>query len=478
MTRAADSDFRRTAALDWLFGRINYERQPLPPYPARALKLDRMRQLLTRLGNPDAGMKIVHVAGTKGKGSTSAMIAAVLTATGYRTGLYTSPHLERMEERIAIDGAPCSEAELVALVDRLRPHVEALDEQAAAASDLGPTYFEVATAMALAHFADRKADVVVLETGLGGRLDSTNVCLPMVSVITSISRDHTKQLGETLAEIAREKAGIIKPGVPVVSGVIGAEPRAVIAEVAHERGCRLIEVNDQFWFRDKTPQRWQLPLTARPAGGSLEFHGRIGGETQHFTDLQLGLLGHHQSANAAVALATLAELQHQGWRISEAAIRSGLSGLQLPARVEVFPGAPTIIVDTAHNEASAAALVECVEQHAPHPRVLVLAISRDKEVRPIVRTFVPSFDRFVATQFVENPRAVAIDRLADIVREELERIGRSECSITRCATPTDAWEHVLRSTQPHELVCITGSFFLAAEMRRLVAAGRAASKQP
>jgi dihydrofolate synthase / folylpolyglutamate synthase len=202
----ADIDSRRTAALDWLFGRINYERQPLPPYSTRALKLDRMRQLLTRLGNPDAGMKIVHVAGTKGKGSTSAMIAAVLTAAGYRTGLYTSPHLERMEERIAIDGEPCCAESLVALVNLLRPHVDALDEQVAASGDLGPTYFEIATAMALAHFAERKADAVVLETGLGGRLDSTNVCLPMVSVITSISRDHTKQLGETLAEIAREKA--------------------------------------------------------------------------------------------------------------------------------------------------------------------------------------------------------------------------------------------------------------------------------
>ena len=191
----------RQAALDWLMGRINYERTAFIPYQERQLKLDRMRQLLTRLGQPDAGLKIVHVAGTKGKGSTSAMIAAMLTAAGYRTGVFSSPHLERIEERFAVDGQPCTADELVALVDRLRPVVEAMDDEAAADGDPtgGPTYFEVTTAMALVHFVERQVDAAVLEVGLGGRLDSTNVCLPAVSVITSISFDHTKQLGNTLA---------------------------------------------------------------------------------------------------------------------------------------------------------------------------------------------------------------------------------------------------------------------------------------
>lgn len=463
-------DPRRAAALEWLFGRINYERQPLPPYPARTLKLDRMRQLLTRLGNPDAGMKIVHVAGTKGKGSTSAMIAAVLSAAGYRTGLYTSPHLERMEERIAIDGAPCSGEEMARLVDRVRPLVEAFDEQLAEVGDIGPTYFEIATAMALLHFADRQADAVVLEVGLGGRLDSTNVCLPMVSVITSISRDHTKQLGETLAEIAGEKAGIIKPGVPVVSGVTDSEPRDVIAEVAKQHGCRLIEVDHQFSFRDTASNHWTLPLDQRPTGNTLDFTGSIAGGTQQLRGVQLGLLGHHQAANAAVAIATLCELQHQGWNISEQAIRAGMATVRMPARVEVFPGVPTVIVDTAHNEASAAALVEFVEQHAPHPRTLVLSISRDKEVRAIVRELVPYFDRVVVTQFLENPRAVTIYRLAQYVREEFERCGHADRLIIECETPTAVWQYVLNETAADELVCITGSFFLAAEMRRFVVA--------
>ncbi|MEX0613266.1 MAG: Mur ligase family protein, partial [Pirellulales bacterium] len=207
----------RQAALHWLMGRINYERTALIAYQERQLKLDRMRQLLTRLGQPDAGMKIVHVAGTKGKGSTAAMIAGMLTAAGYRTGLFSSPHLERIEERFAVDGQPCTADELVALVNRLRPVAHAMDEEAAADGDptAGPTYFDVTTAMALLHFVEREVDAAVLEVGLGGRLDSTNVCLPAVSVITSISFDHMKQLGNTLAAIAREKAGIIKPGVPV-----------------------------------------------------------------------------------------------------------------------------------------------------------------------------------------------------------------------------------------------------------------------
>ena len=458
----------RAAALDWLFGRINYERQPLPPYPARTLKLDRMRQLLTRLGNPDVGMKIVHVAGTKGKGSTSAMIAAVLTAAGYRTGLYTSPHLERMEERIAIDGTPCSEAELVSLVERIRPHVEAFDEQLAQLGDMGPTYFEVATAMALLHFADRRAEVAVLEVGLGGRLDSTNVCLPMVSVITSISRDHTRQLGDTLAEIAGEKAGIIKPGVPVVSGVTDREPREVIAKIANLHGCRLMELDRDFRFHDTMPNHWTLPMNSRPTGYVLDFTSTLAGEEQQFRGVQLGLLGHHQAANAAVALAALCELQHQGWNIPEDAIRTGLAIVRMPARVEVFPGVPTVIVDTAHNEASAAALVEVVEQHAPHPRLLVLAISRDKEVADIVRILVPHFDRFLITQFVENPRAVSVERLVELVRKELAVHGFSNRSVAECETPVAAWQTVLETAAPQELVCITGSFFLAAEMRRLV----------
>ena len=240
----------RDAAVDWLMGRINYERAAVIPYQERQLKLDRMRQLLTRLGQPDAGMKIIHVAGTKGKGSTSAMIAAVLSAAGYRAGVFSSPHLARIEERFAVDGEACTAAEIVALVNRMQPVVRAMDDEAIDEGEPmgGPTYFDLTTAMALLHFVERQVDAAILEVGLGGRLDSTNVCLPAVSVITSISFDHMKQLGNTLAAIAREKAGIIKPGVPVVCGVSEPEAQAVIAGVAREHGCRLIQIGRDFHY--------------------------------------------------------------------------------------------------------------------------------------------------------------------------------------------------------------------------------------
>jgi dihydrofolate synthase/folylpolyglutamate synthase len=451
----------RQAALDWLMGRINYERTASIPYSHRQLKLDRMRQLLTRLGHPDAGMKIVHVAGTKGKGSTSAMIAGILTAAGFRTGLFSSPHLERIEERFAIDGRPCTSEELVALVDRLRPVVANMDEEAAAEGDIsgGPTYFEVTTAMALLHFVERHADAAVLEVGLGGRLDSTNVCLPVVSVITSISFDHMKQLGNTLSSIAREKAGIVKPGVPVISGVTQSEPQAVIAEVAREHGCRLIQLGADFNFNYHAPR-------SADSQGRIDFTYAVPGQEHRFENMPLTMRGPHQAANAAVALAAVAELRHQGWCISAQAMRMGLDSAVLPGRVEVVAGEPTVVLDTAHNPASARALVEALgEMPAPSRRTLVLSISHDKDLRAIVQELAPHFDRFVVTQYQENPRAVPAEDLARIVQHTL--IGRPR-NVTVSATPQQAWRYVCDTAILGERVCIAGSFYLTAEMRPLV----------
>ena len=240
-------------SIEFLLGRENYERWRKMPYDPARMGLDRMHQLLEAIGSPQRGLPIVHVAGTKGKGSTSAMIAAALSAAGYRTGLFTSPHLERIEQRMTIDGQPCEVEEFTTLVDLLRPAVEALDRRAAK-DQTGPTFFEIMTAMAFLHFARQKVQAAVLEVGLGGRLDATNVCQPVVSVITSISFDHVQQLGNTLAAIAGEKAGIIKPGVPVVSGVVAAEARDVIRQVCRKRSCRLVERDVDFAF-DYHPPR-------------------------------------------------------------------------------------------------------------------------------------------------------------------------------------------------------------------------------
>jgi len=254
------------------------------------------------------------------------MIAAVLTAAVIATGVFSSPHLEQIEERFAVDGQPCTSDELVALVNRMIPIVRAMDEEAAGEGDPtgGPTYFEITTAMALVHFVEHQVDAAVLEVGLGGRLDSTNVCLPVVSVITSISFDHMRQLGNTLASIAGEKAGIVKPGVPLVSGVTDAEPQAVIAQTAREHGCRLIQLGRDFAFEYR----------GKSAIAEFDFRYVVAAQEFHLSSLTLAMPGRHQAANAAVALATISELRHQGWCISNDAIRSGISRAALPGRVE------------------------------------------------------------------------------------------------------------------------------------------------
>src|SRR4051795_9060191 len=232
-------------SLDYLYGRLNYETLGMPQAPAE-LQLGRMRRLLRLLGDPHDSLRIVHVAGTKGKGSTSAMIAAALSASGVRTGLFCSPHLHRLEEPFSIDGQSASPEELVELTAIVRPAVAELDARCADVPARGPTFFEITTAMGLLHFARRRAGAVVLEVGVGGRLDSTNAVHPALSVVTSISFDHTRQLGTTLAAIAGEKAGILKRGRPAVSGVHDPDARAVIREVANRRQSPLREIDCDF----------------------------------------------------------------------------------------------------------------------------------------------------------------------------------------------------------------------------------------
>jgi len=477
------------AALDFLLGRINYERMPVLPYGQRQLKLDRMRQLLTRLGNPDAGLPIVHVAGTKGKGSTAALIGSVLHAAGYEVGLFSSPHLENIEERFAVNGLHCTADELVVLVDRLRPVVLAMDQEAAQVADtsadglLSPTYFELTTAIALMHFAQRKVDVAILEVGLGGRLDSTNVCQPAVTVITSISFDHTKQLGNTLAEIAAEKAGIIKPGVPVLCGPLEDEPRQVISEIARQHGCRMLEAGYDFTHTYQPPRQ----LDGQQQLGQLDFAGKFADQTVELKGLPLQLLGAHQGANAALAVATSFELHHQGWSISPSAIRVGLAELTLAARIEILGRKPTIVLDVAHNVASAQALVDVLTTSFDSKRrILILATSKDKDVAGIVRVLLPHFVQVIATEYQDNPRAVPTAQLGQIIRDEIARAGQNglAAEVTECSLPSEALRLAQQLAQPLDgqpfeeqkakplapLVCITGSFFIAAELRRALSA--------
>jgi dihydrofolate synthase/folylpolyglutamate synthase len=463
----------RNAALDFLYSRINYERLAHVPYGLETFKLERMRQLLARVGNPHLGLKAVHIAGTKGKGSTAAMIAAVLREAGYRTALYTSPHLQRLEERFVIDGCELQEREMVALAAELVPVVEQMDREGDASGPSGGlTFFEITTALGFLHFARHKVDIAVLEVGLGGRLDSTNVCQPDVSVITSISLDHTKQLGTTLAAIAREKAGIIKPGVPVISGVVEEEARMVIEGVAKEFGAPLVQRGRDFDFTkgkengERDGERFdywenrslQSPRAGIPANGVREL----------LREFDIPLLGDHQCANAAVAIAALHELREKAWNISEGAIRNGLSSARCSSRIEILAGEPTVVLDVAHNVASVQALVDVLRRRFPGQKpTLIFASSRDKDVAGMMRVLLPACERLILTQYVTNPRAMELAELQSIAQSAAADLpSASPPKIEAQPTPENAWQSVLETRS--RLICITGSFFLAADMTEVM----------
>lgn len=471
-THTEDREYQ--AAIDFLWSRINYERGGHIPYRRPEFGLSRMYHLMDLLGNPHRQLRFVHIAGTKGKGSVAAMAAAVLARCGLRVGLYTSPHLECLEERFVLDGSACSPADIVRYVERVRPAVEQLDNQARAENQRGPTFFEITTAMAFCYFAAAKADVVVLEVGMGGRLDSTNICSPDVCVITSISFDHTRQLGNTLAAIAGEKAGIIKPGVPVVTSVRHPEPLGVIRTVAERQGSPLFEIGRHFDIRtlprDRGDNTRESEFAALPAGERIEYVEWLGGETKRIGPIQLGLLGGHQADNAAVAIAALQRLAHAGWPIVDEAISQGIAAARLPGRLEIVHTSPVIILDVAHNVASMAALVKFLDSHFPNrPRRFLLAISRDKDIRGIVEQVVPAASHLVVTRFVTNPRAASPEDVAFEAHRLAAAAGRS-ITIDVIQDPWEAWQTLRASAAREEVVCVTGSFFLVGELRRRILA--------
>ena len=457
MTNPSEANRSYEAAIAWLYGRINYEATTAIPYGEQAMKLDRARELARRADDPQERLRIVHIAGTKGKGSTGAMIAGGLTAAGVSTGVYSSPHFDRIEERFAIDGEPCSPEEFVALIEFIRPLAEAMDQ--CSEGERGPTFFDITTVMALRHFADRGVSAAVMEVGLGGRLDSTNIVAPEVAVITSISRDHTKQLGDTLEAIAAEKAGIIKPRVPVVSGVTEPGPAGVIERIATERKAPLHRLDRDF-------SRHQISSPPHAAAWGFTRSIKHGSE-ERIEPLAPAMPGPQQAQNAAVALAVLGLLADRGWPLEPEQRLAGVNRARLPGRMERLEGAPLVVIDGAHNDASAAALADALDSLCdpapPEKRVLVVAISSNKDALAILAPLVDRFASVVATRFLDNPRAFEPADLAERVREA--SLKGSDCHTAE--DPAGAFTTAERLAGEGGAVVFSGSLLFAAEARRL-----------
>lgn len=432
-------------AIDFLYGRINYERALPDAYSSSDFKLDRMRGLLEVLGSPHEQLPAIHVAGTKGKGSTCSLIASILTAAGLRTGLYTSPHLTRYEERMRVDGQMPSPAQLVELVNRIIPAVEELDRSP---SRMHPTYFEITTAIAWLYFLAAQSQVAVLETGLGGRLDSTNLCKPWVTVITNISRDHTQILGSTVRAIAAEKAGIIKSGVPVITGCEDTDSLDVIESVAHEHKSPLWRLGREIAWEWQDRERRRI---------------RVSTPRRTWDDLPVTLLGQHQGNNTALAVAAIDQLREASIMVTPEQIQTGLSQVQWPARVEIISRQPTVILDAAHNWASAKALASTLDEEFPaRRRILVFACSKDKDYRGLVRQLAPQFDTLIFTRYVDNPRAVVPEELQRFLETMFDRPSHV------ANDPVTAWKLARRLAHPSDLIVITGSLFLVGELRDLL----------
>ncbi|TET17073.1 MAG: bifunctional folylpolyglutamate synthase/dihydrofolate synthase [Dehalococcoidia bacterium] len=425
-------------ALDYIFSYTDYEKVPMPHDPA-FYDLRRMEELLFRLGNPHLAAKSVHIAGTNGKGSIAAMVTAALTASGYTTGLYTSPHLNDLRERFRVNGELITEGELTAVVEKLKPEVETVNQKATYGE---LTTFELLTALSFAHFKLKGVDFQVLEVGLGGKFDATNVIQPEVCIITPISFDHTEVLGNALAEIAAEKAGIIKPGSMVVTSPQPDEVAQVIEKTCLNCQAGLVRVgSDVVWQSLGFDSNRQL----------LRVKGKLGSYK-----LSIPLLGYYQLENAATAVAALEVLAGKGFNISRDSIISGLAQVSWPGRFQILSHHPLLVVDGAHNPDSARKLKQSLVQYFDfHRAILVIGVSSDKDIAGIVSELVPLFDKVIVTRS-RHPRAMGLEPLIAAFR-------RRGVEAQAVEAVSEALSLALNMAGARDLVCVTGSLFVVAE---------------
>jgi len=401
MLSLMDNETTYNQALDYLYSFVDYSLKKSSELAKANFNLERMRALMVLLGSPEQKYPTLHVAGTKGKGSTSALMASALTAAGYKTGLYTSPHLQDYVERIQIDGRPISHVQLVELVEQVKPHVAAVPLL---------TTFEITTALGFLYFAQQNVQAAVIEVGLGGRLDATNVVTPRVSVITSLSYDHMAVLGNTLTLIAGEKAGIIKPGVPVVSSPQKEDALAVLERVAKEHRAPLTLVGRELTFETSEHSLEGQTLIINNCECSFGYPRR--GRSPKSVILRLPLLGQHQVVNAATAYAAL---KASGLKVNDEAIRKGFAGVNWPCRFEIMRREPPVILDSAHNQDSFEKLAQTLEDYFPgRPVILILGLSEDKDMAGMLAALKGRLRLVLATKAV-HPRAIEPEKIFETV---------------------------------------------------------------
>jgi len=431
-------------AIEYLFQKTDYEKQERLRYNVTTFSLERMEKLLSFLGNPHKKIHTAHIAGTKGKGSTATMLARMLEANGYKVGLYTSPHVVHLHERIEVNSKMISESQMHGLLNRVYAPVEKLSKTDP------PTFFEIMTAMAFMHFVDESVDIAVIETGLGGRLDSTNVIMPEVVGITNLSIDHVQQLGNTIDSIAKEKAGVFKPGVPVIT--VQQEPAAmrVLKSHAHAVKAPLSVTGSDIDFS----QRFE---TSREHGP----HTRVclTTPTSKFEHLRVPLHGKHQAINCGLALAMLDKLKSSGYKIDNEKATEGLHRVSLSGRMEMICDDPRIMIDAAHNAASVQALIQAIGQNIPYDSMVVIfGCNNDKDIRGMLQELQYGADKVIFTRS-NSPKAMSPQDLADMYTEICGKMCQTAASLG------EALRLAKSAVSKEDLICITGSFYLIGEAK-------------
>jgi dihydrofolate synthase / folylpolyglutamate synthase len=430
-------------AIDYLFGKTDYEKQERLRYNVTTFDLGRMEKLLSLLGNPHKKIPTVHIGGTKGKGSTAAMLARMLEANDYKVGLYTSPHVVHLHERIMVNSQMLSEAEMRDLLNRIYAPVEKM-------SKTPPTFFEIMTALAFMHFVDKAVDIAVIETGMGGRLDSTNVIEPKVVGITSLSIDHQQQLGSTIDLIAAEKAGIFKRGVPAIT--VQQEPAAM--QVLKARALAV-----------KAP----LSITGTDIDFSHRFetsrehgpHTRIclTTPTSRFEHLRVPLYGNHQAINCGLALAMLDKLKSFGYKIDNDKAAEGLDKVSLAGRMEMISRDPRILIDGAHNAASILALIQAIGQNIPYDSMVVIfGCNNDKDIRGMLDKLQYGADKVIFTRS-NSVKAAPPEELAEMYTEICGKMCQTATTLGQ------ALQLAKSAISREDLICITGSFYLIGQAK-------------